>query len=163
MGTELMAQAMQAKAEALRLQNGSETGAHHLQPSANATSQISTGLVGTQPSGQPLTSPISLTEALLPQQHGQRIETDVHTNTLADTEVSERTTIMLRNLPNDYTRAMALELLDEHGFAGCYNFVYLPMDYHRKCGLGYAFVNMVIPSDAERAFDTLQGFSKWNV
>merc|ERR1712060_314189 len=74
---------------------------------------------------------------------------------------SERTTVMLRNLPNDYTRDMLLELLDEHGFKKEYDFVYLPMDFKRKAGLGYGFVNMVTNEVATRAFDTLQGFSGW--
>merc|ERR1712039_141136 len=76
---------------------------------------------------------------------------------------SERTTVMLRNLPNDYNRSMVLQLLDEHGFACCYNFVYVPMDNKRKVGLGYAFVNMKKPVDAKRAFDKLAGFSEWKV
>eukprot|EP00913_Durusdinium_trenchii_P034625 g32394.t1 len=55
----------------------------------------------------------------------------------------ERTTVMLRNLPNNYTREMFLEMLDSEGFRGSYDFVYLPCDFHRKANLGYAFVNMV--------------------
>jgi len=74
---------------------------------------------------------------------------------------TEKTTIMLRNLPNDYTRDMVLELLDRNGFLRCYDFVYLPVDFKRKAGLGYAFVNMVTNQEAERAFQELQGFCAW--
>eukprot|EP00913_Durusdinium_trenchii_P000434 g397.t1 len=35
----------------------------------------------------------------------------------------ERTTVMLRNLPNNYTREMFLQLLDEQGMKGLYDFV----------------------------------------
>merc|ERR1712232_681067 len=67
----------------------------------------------------------------------------------------------MRNLPNDITREMLLELLDTHGFRGSYNFVYLPVDFKRRAGLGYAFVNMTNHANAQQAFATLQGFSAW--
>ncbi|CAE7873848.1 ML5 [Symbiodinium sp. KB8] len=38
-------------------------------------------------------------------------------------EASCKTTVMLRNLPNNYTRDMLLELLDERGMEGRYDFV----------------------------------------
>jgi len=70
---------------------------------------------------------------------------------------------MLRNIPNDYTRDMFLELLDSIGFHGCYDFVYLPVDFHRKAGLGYAFVNCVSTSVAKQMREVLQGFQEWRV
>lgn len=73
----------------------------------------------------------------------------------------ERTTVMLRNLPNDYTREMVLDMLDHHGFSGMYDFVYLPVDFKRKAGLGYAFVNFSSCDGAEKAFAHLQGFTRW--
>lgn len=73
----------------------------------------------------------------------------------------EWTTVMLRNLPNDYTREMLLGLLDSQGFMKGYNFVYMPIDFHRKAGLGYAFVNMVLHEDAERVHEKLMGFDAW--
>jgi hypothetical protein len=79
------------------------------------------------------------------------------------TRHDELTTLMLRNIPNDYTRTMLLELLDFLGLAGRYNFVYLPIDFHRMASLGYAFVNLVDHDDAEKAFRGLQGFKEWKV
>jgi len=76
---------------------------------------------------------------------------------------STHTTVMLRNVPNDYTRDMLLELLDTKGFIGCYDFVYLPVDFKRKAGLGYAFVNFITHEDAQRVRRDLQGFSDWKV
>lgn len=73
------------------------------------------------------------------------------------------TTLMLRNIPNDYSRAMILELLDSKGLAGKYDFVYVPIDFNRGAGLGYAFVNLISSSDAEFARSRLQGFKKWKV
>lgn len=75
----------------------------------------------------------------------------------------EFTTVMLRNIPNDYTREMLLELLDEEGFAESYDFVYLPIDFSRMAALGYAFVNFVSHSHAELAKHRLQGYSDWKI
>jgi hypothetical protein len=56
----------------------------------------------------------------------------------------EITTVMLRNIPNKYTRAGLLVALSDHGFdpATCNN-LYLPMDTESGCNLGYAFLNFV--------------------
>merc|ERR1712113_887226 len=48
-----------------------------------------------------------------------------------------RTTAMLRNVPNNYTRDMLLASLDSEGFAGKYDFLYLPIDYATGAGLGF--------------------------
>jgi hypothetical protein len=74
-----------------------------------------------------------------------------------------RTTLMLKNIPNDYTRDMFLDILDSNGFRGCYDFVYLPVDSNRRVGLGYVFVNCVSSSDAEQMRRSLQGFLHWRV
>jgi hypothetical protein len=75
----------------------------------------------------------------------------------------QRTTVMIKNIPNNYTRDMLLELLDSIGFALRYNFVYLPMDFHRRANLGYAFVNLVSPRDAQTIMQYLHGFADWSV
>lgn len=51
-----------------------------------------------------------------------------------------RTTCMIKNIPNKYTQTMLINLLNEHHF-GCFDFVYLRMDFKNKCNVGYAFVN----------------------
>merc|ERR1719454_2190491 len=70
-----------------------------------------------------------------------------------------RTTVMLRNMPNNYTRDMLLDLIDSLGFACCYDFAYLPVDFKSQAGLGYAFVNFISSDHAQRCFERLEGFS----
>eukprot|EP00931_Biecheleriopsis_adriatica_P035643 TRINITY_DN20534_c0_g1_i1.p1 TRINITY_DN20534_c0_g1~~TRINITY_DN20534_c0_g1_i1.p1 ORF type:complete len:364 (-),score=78.17 TRINITY_DN20534_c0_g1_i1:45-1136(-) len=77
--------------------------------------------------------------------------------------VEGKTTIMLRNLPNNYSRDMLLALLDEKGFKGQYDFFYLPMDFKKSANLGYAFVNVVDDASAKALWDELDGFCTWQI
>jgi len=74
-----------------------------------------------------------------------------------------RTTLMLRNVPNSYTRDMFLAMLDAEGFRGFYDFAYLPMDFDRGCGLGYAFVNLTNNSLVPQFRATFDGYSAWTL
>jgi len=69
-----------------------------------------------------------------------------------------RTTLMLRNLPLDICRDVLLGHLDDAGFAGAYNFVYLPVDFTRRRGLGYALVSACTPEVAEVMLLRLDGY-----
>jgi RNA recognition motif-containing protein len=71
------------------------------------------------------------------------------------------TTLMFRNLPNSYTRNMLSELLDNEGFSGHYDLVYVPVDFIKLAGLGYAFVNFTSNEAAEKARQAFQGFAAW--
>lgn len=51
------------------------------------------------------------------------------------------TTAMLRNLPNKYMRDKLIARLNECGFKGDMDFIYLPIDFRNKCNVGYCFVN----------------------
>jgi len=73
----------------------------------------------------------------------------------------QRTTVMLRNLPLRYTREMLMHLIDSEGFAGLYDFAYLPIDFNSRVGLGYAFVNLQNPAEASRFWTHFDGFSRW--
>lgn len=59
-----------------------------------------------------------------------------------------RTTVMIRNIPNKYNQTLMVKMLEDCGFAGKFDFFYLPIDFRNRCGLGYAFVNMLSSSDA---------------
>ncbi|KAF7848582.1 hypothetical protein BT93_L1827 [Corymbia citriodora subsp. variegata] len=74
-------------------------------------------------------------------------------------EGGDRTTVMIRNIPNKYTRELLIDFLDKHcqmenqkaeaegddAIISAYDFVYLPLDLRRKANLGYAFVNFTSP------------------
>merc|ERR1712048_904266 len=74
-----------------------------------------------------------------------------------------RTTAMLRNIPNSYTRAMLTELLDSEGFSGRYDFLYLPIDSNTGAGLGFAYVNFVSLMDACAFQKCFNGFKRWTI
>jgi hypothetical protein len=92
----------------------------------------------------------------------KRAETDGHILTMPQHEGPHHT-LMLRNLPNNYTRIMLLSLLDSEGFGGQYDFVYLPIDFKSHASLGYAFVNLSTIEAAERCWKAFEGFNKWVV
>ncbi|XP_058112422.1 protein terminal ear1-like [Magnolia sinica] len=89
-----------------------------------------------------------------------------------------KTTLMIRNIPNKYTREMLLELLDKHcmeeneklgGEAddsnqdfSAYDFVYLPIDFGSGCNLGYAFVNLTCEPAACRLHRALHRH-RWGI
>jgi hypothetical protein len=73
------------------------------------------------------------------------------------------TTLMLRNLPNDYTRDMMLTLLDEQGFKGAYDFFYMPIDFKSNAGLGYAFINLASAEQVVPFWEKFSGFSGWSL
>jgi len=52
----------------------------------------------------------------------------------------QRTTVMVRNIPNKYTAAQLRAELDAV-CPGGYDYLYLPMDFSSHCNVGYAFVN----------------------
>jgi hypothetical protein len=71
------------------------------------------------------------------------------------TETCTPTTVMLRNLPCRFTRKDLIRALDQKGFGGAYNFVYLPIDFASGMSMGYAFVNL---NDGEQTQHFIQRF-----
>ncbi|KAJ0236831.1 RNA recognition motif domain-containing protein [Hirschfeldia incana] len=71
-----------------------------------------------------------------------------------------RTTLMIKNIPNKYTRKMLLAAIDETN-RGTYDFLYLPIDFKNKCNVGYAFINMVSPTFITALYEAFDG-KKWD-
>jgi hypothetical protein len=75
-----------------------------------------------------------------------------------------KATIMMRNIPVDYTRSMLLTLLDEQGFSKyCYDMVYLPTDFGTGKSFGYAFIHFVSTAEAERFTEHFRAFNDWAI
>ncbi|CAI9782123.1 unnamed protein product [Fraxinus pennsylvanica] len=70
-----------------------------------------------------------------------------------------RTTLMIKNIPNKYTAKMLLATIDEH-HKNTYDFLYLPIDFKNKCNVGYAFINMLSPSQIISFYEAFNG-KKW--
>jgi len=99
----------------------------------------------------PVLMPLQQTPAAAPAQFPHQIST------------TARTTVMWRNLPNNYSRDDLLELLDSQGFAGSYDFFYSPLDFTSNSLMGYAFLNFVSAEEADRFFYHFQGFTQWSL
>jgi hypothetical protein len=74
---------------------------------------------------------------------------------------SQKTTVILRNLPIECNRDMLMQLLDVEGFSGRYDFLHYPIDFHKRTGLGYAIVNMVNHNVAVDVRSHFEGFKSW--
>ncbi|XP_057852342.2 protein MEI2-like 2 [Cryptomeria japonica] len=70
-----------------------------------------------------------------------------------------RTTLMIKNIPNKYTSKMLLAAIDEN-HRGTYDFLYLPIDFKNKCNVGYAFINMISPANIVPFYEAFNG-KKW--
>ncbi|KAE8662573.1 Xylulose kinase-1 isoform 1 [Hibiscus syriacus] len=87
----------------------------------------------------------------------------------------KETTVMIKNIPNRYTREMLKDFLDQHcmdmnrkyGVAddepsfSAFDFLYLPIDFTTKSNKGYAFVNFTNPRAARRFLDACHD-ELWN-
>jgi hypothetical protein len=73
----------------------------------------------------------------------------------------DRTTIMIRNIPSGCTRAMVQATMDREGFAGQYDFLYLPFSFDDWSTMGHAFINFPAHCNAQRAIDKLNGGVFW--
>merc|ERR1712048_1180897 len=94
------------------------------------------------------------------------LESQVHVRDLHSSQSTchvPRTSLMLRNIPTEYTRADFLELIDQQGFKGLYDFVYVPFKSNKELNQGYAFINITTEENAERFRAHLAGFSAWGI
>lgn len=84
---------------------------------------------------------------------GQRVELQLHRFLEAEMTVPASTaepqepvtTVMVRNLPKGLMQLSLLEQLDRSGFAGMYDFCYMPRSFSSGENQGFAFVNFLQP------------------
>jgi RNA recognition motif 2 len=70
----------------------------------------------------------------------------------------KRTTLMLKNLPNKFTRGQLISELESKMEFGSFDFVYLPIDFQSRCNFGYAFVNLSSPQYVKPFLIEFQGY-----
>merc|ERR1712176_1236722 len=80
---------------------------------------------------------------------------------MALASMDARTTVMLRYLPNNYTADLVLQMLDNEGFSGLFDFFYLPIDLKTQAYLGYAFINLVHPSHVYAFWQVFNCYADW--
>jgi hypothetical protein len=104
---------------------------------------------------------LPILQAVAPKKKGQKkgAKTETKTEAPMKTDVAQGkpTTIMLGQLPGSFTRARLEALLDQIGFAGLYDFVYVPMNLRTLKPFHYAFVNLVDGDVAVACKDALDG------
>mmetsp|Transcript_40137 Transcript_40137/g.92234 ORF Transcript_40137/g.92234 Transcript_40137/m.92234 type:complete len:583 (-) Transcript_40137:102-1850(-) len=72
-----------------------------------------------------------------------------------------RATVLIKNIPKTAVWVCFVRYLDELGFAGKYDFVYLPRDFTHGVGLGYALVAMTSVDNGDTLMQRLEGSSEW--
>lgn len=79
-----------------------------------------------------------------------------------DTDDDRHATVMLRNVPEAFSRSTLLEVLDAKDFRKRYCFVYLPVDFTRGVNLNYALIALATKFDGECLIQTFDGFD-WGI
>jgi hypothetical protein len=71
------------------------------------------------------------------------------------------TTVIMRNIPNRFSHATLAAVLDNNGFSGEYDLIYVPVDFATGVSYGYAFVNLTSADAVEEFMSCFDGFSNW--
>lgn len=69
------------------------------------------------------------------------------------------TTVVLRNIPKQFSRDDVVEFLNQHGFSSKFDFVYVPFNFKFERSEGMAFVNFISHEIALEVFEALSGFA----
>jgi hypothetical protein len=73
----------------------------------------------------------------------------------------QKTTLMIRNIPNKYTKELMITTIDKN-YKGTYDFFYLPIDFKRNCNVGYAFINFIDVKFIQSFFEEFHS-QKWKM
>mmetsp|Transcript_58983 Transcript_58983/g.140836 ORF Transcript_58983/g.140836 Transcript_58983/m.140836 type:complete len:361 (+) Transcript_58983:200-1282(+) len=73
------------------------------------------------------------------------------------------TTLIVENLPSELTQSRLLEVLDDWGFCGYYDFVFLPVNLRTGRSQRHALINVTRHSVGLALADRLHGFCDWGV
>ncbi|CAJ1345962.1 unnamed protein product [Effrenium voratum] len=68
------------------------------------------------------------------------------------------TTLMIRNIPNRYSQRDLISELEDLGFAGKFNFLYIPLDKGTMANVGYAFVNFISKNWAQKCMEAFREY-----
>jgi len=95
------------------------------------------------------------------QQHSSHGVTSINAVQVGKIAIGQemRTTVMLRNIPNQMQVEEIKAMLD-HVVFGKYDFLYLRIDFAKATNVGYAFVNFVKPTDVIPFVDRYAG-KRW--
>lgn len=85
------------------------------------------------------------------------------TSKRSQTEVKphDRTTVVLCDLPEGFSRDMVADLLNSQGLQMKFDFIYTPVKFSTMVTIGYAFVNFVSHEAAKECLSRLSGFTGW--
>eukprot|EP00928_Gymnodinium_smaydae_P033714 TRINITY_DN24077_c0_g1_i2.p1 TRINITY_DN24077_c0_g1~~TRINITY_DN24077_c0_g1_i2.p1 ORF type:complete len:459 (-),score=63.68 TRINITY_DN24077_c0_g1_i2:238-1539(-) len=74
---------------------------------------------------------------------------------------TQRTTVVLQNVPKTYNTSMVVNLIHSVGFKGRCDFVDMPVHRVSPSTGSFAIVNLVSPEDVPLFWKTLEGFTQW--
>lgn len=75
---------------------------------------------------------------------------------------SNCTSIMMRNIPNCFSRGLFMRLLDDMDMLDKCDFIYLPIDPKTQVNRGYAFLNLTTTANAESFWGMFHRFCDWS-
>jgi len=78
----------------------------------------------------------------------ERAASDCQSGSATNHSMEARTTVMIRNIPYKYSVDELAAEIEESGFQGMFDLVYLPMLANRLSNCGYAFANFTSPAAA---------------